>query len=134
MRISAWSSDVFSSDLGLAPRTVEVARSSAPTATGEGLELAVSDAIYRVDAVTRRAAALQAHPLTTGPRVALHPRDAAAANLVEGALAKLSNQSGAATLQVVLNDRVDPGSAWVERGYGRPEGGGGGKEWGGTGR
>src|SRR3546814_10194337 len=118
MRISAWSSDVFSSDLGLAPRTVEVARSSAPTATGEGLELAVSDAIYRVDAVTRRAAALQAHPLTTGPRVALHPRDAAAANLVEGAMAKLSNQSGAATLQVVLDDRVAHGSAWVERGYG----------------
>src|SRR3546814_17006415 len=96
MRISDWSSDVCSSDL----------------------DLAVSDAIYRVDAVTRRAAALQAHPLTTGPRVALHPRDAAAANLVEGAMAKLSNQSGAATLQVVLDDRVAHGSAGVERGYG----------------
>src|SRR3546814_5087972 len=60
---------------GLAPRTVAAAQSTAPTAAGEGLELAVSDAIYRVDAVTRRAAALQAHPLTTGPRVALHPRE-----------------------------------------------------------
>src|SRR3546814_16807419 len=96
MRISDWSSDVCSSDL----------------------DLAVSDAIYRVDAVTRRAAALQAHPLTTGPRVALHPRDAAAANLVDGAMAKLSNQSGAATLQVVLADRVAHGSDWVGSGYG----------------
>src|SRR3546814_19068208 len=96
MRISDWSSDVCSSDL----------------------DLAVSDAIYRVDAVTRRAAALQAHPLTTGPRVTLHPQDAAAANLVEGAMAKLSNHSGTETLQVVLDDRVARCSAWVERGYG----------------
>src|SRR5690606_3970566 len=103
---------------GLAPREVTVAQSAAPTATGDGLELAVSDAIYRVDAVTRRAAALQAHPLTVGPRVALNPRDAAAANIADGAMAKLSNAAGTAALPVVLDDRVAPGSAWVERGYG----------------
>ena len=103
---------------GLAPRMVEAAASAAPAATGEGLELAVSDAIYRVDAVTRRAAALQAHPLTVGPRVALHPQDAAAANLAGGAMARLSNAAGTATLQVAIDDRVAPGSAWVERGYG----------------
>ena len=102
----------------IAPREVSVAASAAPAAAGEGLELAVSEAIYRVDAVTRRAAALQAHPLTVGPRVTLHPQDAAAANITDGAMAKLSNAAGTATLQVVLDDRVAPGSAWVERGYG----------------
>ena len=102
----------------IAPREVAVAASAAPAAAGEGLELAVSEAIYRVDAVTRRAAALQAHPLTVGPRVTLHPQDAAAANIADGAMAKLSNAAGTATLQVVLDDRVAPGSAWVERGYG----------------
>ncbi|MFC3715715.1 NADH-quinone oxidoreductase subunit NuoG [Luteimonas soli] len=103
---------------GLAPRTVAMAESAAPATKGEGLELAVSEAIYRVDAVTRRAAALQAHPLTVGPRVTLHPQDAGAANLADGAMAKVSNAAGTATLQVVLDDRVAVGSAWVERGYG----------------
>ncbi|MGN7724978.1 NADH-quinone oxidoreductase subunit NuoG [Luteimonas sp. 22616] len=103
---------------GLAPRDVAVATSTAPATTGEGYELAVSEAIYRVDAVTRRAAALQAHPLTVGPRVTLHPLDAAATGVADGAMAKLSNAFGTATLQVVLDDRVAAGSAWVERGYG----------------
>jgi NADH-quinone oxidoreductase subunit G len=103
---------------GLVPREVTVATSAAPATTGEGFELAVSEAIYRVDAVTRRAAALQAHPLTTGPRVTLHPLDAAATGVADGAMARLSNAFGTATLQVVLDDRVAAGSAWVERGYG----------------
>jgi NADH-quinone oxidoreductase subunit G len=103
----------------IVPREVAVATSTAPAATtGEGFELAVSEAIYRVDAVTRRAAALQAHPLTVGPRVSLHPSDAADAGVADGAMAKLSNAAGTATLQVVLDDRVSVGSAWVERGYG----------------
>ncbi|GAB3303582.1 NADH-quinone oxidoreductase subunit NuoG [Luteimonas notoginsengisoli] len=102
----------------MAPKEVVVASSAAPATTGDGFELAVSDAIYRVDGVTRRAAALQAHPLTVGPRVTLHPKDAAATGLADGAMAKLSNASGTATLQVVLDDRVAAGSAWVERGYG----------------
>ena len=103
---------------GLARREVAVAASAAADATGEGLELAVSEAIYRVDAVTRRAAALQAHPLTVGPRVGLHPSDAAAAGVADGAMAKLSNAAGTATLQVAIDDRVAAGSAWIERGYG----------------
>jgi NADH-quinone oxidoreductase subunit G len=108
---------------GLAPRNVAVAASAAPTATGEkhavaGLELAVSQAIYRVDGVTRRAAALQSHPLNAGPRIALHPADAAAASLADGAMAKVGNGVGTATLQVIVDDRVAKGAAWVESGYG----------------
>ena len=82
------------------------------------LELAVSEAIYRTDGVTRRAAALQAHPLTSGPRVTLHPQDAAEAGLVADSMAKVSNTVGTATLQVAISDRVAIGSAWIERGYG----------------
>jgi NADH-quinone oxidoreductase subunit G len=84
----------------------------------EGLELAVSQAIYRVDGVTRRAAALQAHPLTVGPRLVLHPADARDAGLVDGAMAKVANATGTATLQVAVSDRVAQGAAWVESGYG----------------
>ena len=85
---------------------------------GTGLELAVSQGIYRVDGVTRRASALQAHPLTVGARVVLHPDDARAANLADGAMAKLGNAVGTATLQVMVSDKVAPGAVWVESGYG----------------
>jgi NADH-quinone oxidoreductase subunit G len=103
---------------GIVPRNVAVKASTAPAATDAGLELAVSQAIYRVDTVVRRAAALQSHPLNAGPRIVLHPADAAAASLATGAMAKVDNGAGAATLQVVVDDRVAKGAAWIESGYG----------------
>jgi len=95
-----------------------VALSAARRNVGEGLGLAVSKAIYRVDAAVRRAAALQSHPLEAGPRIVLNPADAAAASLAEGAMAKVDNGLGTATLQVVIDARVATGAAWVESGYG----------------
>lgn len=83
-----------------------------------GLEVATTDAIYRVDAVTRRAQALQAHPLTREAEVTLNPVTAAAAGLVEGAIAKLRTGAGTAALPVRLDAAVAQGVAWVERGYG----------------
>ncbi len=100
------------------PRTVAIAASKVPATSGEGLELAVSPAIYRVDGIVRRAAALQEHPLNVGPRVMLNSADAAAASLTDGAMAKVDNSIGAATLQVFIDDRVAQGVAWVESGYG----------------
>jgi len=85
---------------------------------GNGLELAVSQAIYRVDAVTRRAAALQAHPLTVGPRITLAVDDARAAGLEAGAMARVGTDRGTATLPVAVDARVAPGCAWIESGYG----------------
>ena len=106
----------------LSPRSVRVASAAAaapaPAVIGDGLELAVSQAIYRVDGVTRRAAALQSHPLNAGPRIVLHPADAAAASLADGAMAKVDNGLGTATLQVMVNERVAKGAAWIESGYG----------------
>jgi NADH-quinone oxidoreductase subunit G len=62
----------------------EPARSEAakPAAgASESLERIAPTAIYRGDAVLRRAAGLNAHPLTTGALAVLHPADAAARNL-----------------------------------------------------
>ncbi|VXB77767.1 NADH-quinone oxidoreductase [Luteimonas sp. 9C] len=103
---------------GVQGRAVTVAASAAPVVDGDGFELAVSQAIYRVDGLTRRAAALQSHPLTLGPRIVLHPDDAAASSVADGGMAKVSNAVGTATLQVAVDDRVAPGAAWVESGYG----------------
>ncbi len=110
--------DLAGARASLAPRSVNIAASAAPVAVGEGLELAVSAAIYRVDSVVRRTAALQAHPLNAGPRIVLHSADAAAASLVDGAMAKVDNGLGTATLQLAIDDRVARGAVWVESGYG----------------
>jgi NADH-quinone oxidoreductase subunit G len=102
----------------VAPRTVSVAKGQAPSLVGNGLELATSQAIYRTDAVVRRAAALQAHPLTLGARIVLHPQDAQAAGLEADAVAKVATDVGTATLPVAVSDQVAQGSAWIESGYG----------------
>ena len=83
------------------PKTVSVAKSAAPTAQGQGLELAVSAAIYRTDGTVRRAEALQAHPLNVGARIVLNPADAQAAGVADGQVAKVGNGIGTAALPVV---------------------------------
>jgi NADH-quinone oxidoreductase subunit G len=86
--------------------------------TGEGLELAVSTAIYRSDAVVRRAANLQSHPLNVEPHAALHPADADALGLREGVVGKFTAAAGTATLPVVISDKVARGTVWIESGHG----------------
>jgi len=103
---------------GIADKSVAVANGAPMVQDGIGLEVAASQAIYRVDGVTRRSEALQAHPLTVGARVVLNAVDAAAAGLVDGAMAKLRNAVGTAALPVVLDDRVAVGCVWIETGYG----------------
>lgn len=83
-----------------------------------GLEVTASDAIYRVDAVTRRAQALQAHPLNREAGVALHPVTAERLAIAAGSVAKLKTGAGTAALPVRLDPSVAEGVAWVERGYG----------------
>ncbi|MEN1924947.1 NADH-quinone oxidoreductase subunit NuoG [Luteimonas qiangzhengi] len=85
---------------------------------GSGFELAISPAIYRSDAVVRRAAALQAHPLTLGPQISINPDDAQRIGVSDDAMVKVSNHAGTATLKVSVSDRVAAGSVWAESGYG----------------
>ena len=103
---------------GMRPRSVSVAASAAPGTAAGAVEIAVSQAIYRTDGVVRRSMALQSHPLNVGPRVALHPSDAARLGIADGAMAKLATEAGTATLQASVDERVAPGSAWVESGFG----------------
>ena len=100
----------------IAPRSVNVKASASPAVSGEGLELAVSPAIYRVDATVRRAAALQSHPLTVGARIVLNPADAG--SLAAGAMVRVDNGVGQATLPLAIDARVAKGAVWVESGYG----------------
>ena len=105
----------------MAPRSVAVARGAATNKGSSGLEIAMSQAIYRSDATVRRAAALQAHPLTVGARIALNPADAGAlagGPLTDGTMVKVSTGHGTATVPLALDARVAPGSAWIESGYG----------------
>ncbi|MDB6164145.1 MAG: nuoG, partial [Xanthomonadaceae bacterium] len=102
----------------LQPRVVTVSKGSVPQASASSLEVAVSQAIYRTDAVVRRAAALQAHPLTLGARIILHPHDAQAAGAETGSVVNVGNASGTATLPLAISDKVAQGCAWVESGYG----------------
>jgi NADH-quinone oxidoreductase subunit G len=103
---------------GIAPVAMQAARTATTGAMGTGLELVATQAIYRGDAVVRRSAALQAHPLNVGPRLLLHPADAAAIGLATGAMVKVGNGVGHAVLPVELDDRVAIGCAWIETGHG----------------
>jgi NADH-quinone oxidoreductase subunit G len=99
-------------------KPVAIATSAALAVNGQGLELAVSAAIYRTDGTVRRAEALQAHPLNVGARIVLNPADAQAAGVADGQMAKVGNGIGTAALPVVVDARVAAGAAWIESGYG----------------
>jgi NADH-quinone oxidoreductase subunit G len=90
----------------------------APSVAGEGLELAVSAAIYRSDAVVRRAANLQSHPLNVEPHAVMHPTDAEALGFREGVVGKFTAAAGTATLPIALSDKVARGTVWIESGHG----------------
>ncbi len=115
---TAW----FQADEQETVETTEMANSREKATVPQGkaacLELVVSQAIYRTDAVVRRAAALQAHPLTLGARIVLHPTDARVAELSVDSIAKVSNAVGTAGLPVAISDKVAPGCIWIESGYG----------------
>jgi NADH-quinone oxidoreductase subunit G len=83
----------------------------------EGLIRIATKAIYRSDAVVRRAAPLNAHPLTRGAAITLNPQDAAGLELMEGQIARIDDGRGLAALPVRISDRVAAGAAWIESGY-----------------
>lgn len=103
---------------GMQIREVQVVAGQAPNVGGDGLEVAKSTAIYRSDAVVRRAPALQTHPLNVEPRAVLNPQDASALGLADGVVARFNTVAGTATLPVAVSDKVAPGTVWVESGHG----------------
>src|SRR5581483_5474483 len=93
-------------------KVAEQAQSGAPSGT---LERIATLPIYRADPVLRRAPALQAHPLTGKCAIGLHPEDALALGLADGAKAKVSGGSGEVELPVVITRAVPRGGAWLEK-------------------
>ncbi|HEY5802391.1 MAG TPA: molybdopterin-dependent oxidoreductase, partial [Lysobacter sp.] len=99
-------------------RDTQVVAGKAPKSGGDGLEVAASIAIYRSDAVVRRAPALQSHPLNVEPKATINPHDASALGLADGVVAKFTTAAGTATLPVAVSDKVARGTVWVESGHG----------------
>jgi NADH-quinone oxidoreductase subunit G len=100
---------------GLTKQTVAFGVGLSPKhAVCDGFERISTSPIYRGDAVTRRAASLQAHPLNTGPRLVMHPAAAAKAGLQEGQIAKVGDGTGSATLPVVLSCMIPESCVWIE--------------------
>jgi NADH-quinone oxidoreductase subunit G len=86
-------------------------------ASADGFERISTRPIYRVDAVTRRAEALQAHPLTLGARAVMHSGDAAKHGFSDGLMVKVGDGSGSAALPLALSSRVAEGCIWIESQY-----------------
>jgi len=103
---------------GIHRQDVRPVAGAMPTITGDGLELAVSTAIYRSDAVVRRAANLQSHPLNVEPHAVVHPADAETLGFREGVIGKFTAAAGTATLPVAISDQVARGTVWIESGHG----------------
>lgn len=102
----------------MAPRTVAVAAGIGPQVGEGGLEVATSPAIYRSDAVVRRAPALQAHPLNRDARAYISPADAQALGLATGDVGRFAVAAGVAKLPVEVSAKVAPGAVYVEGGHG----------------
>jgi NADH-quinone oxidoreductase subunit G len=101
---------------GVAPAVVPTLTPAtpAPRVAADGLQRVASTGIYRSDAGVRRAAPLQAHPLNRPARALIHPEDALAHGLSNGAVVKLDDGVGRAALPLAIDARVARGALWVE--------------------
>ncbi|MCK9539458.1 NADH-quinone oxidoreductase subunit NuoG [Dokdonella sp.] len=105
----------FAADLPANLRAAPVAAVTDQVPAGEGprpLRRIATTAIYSTDAVVRRAAPLQAHPLARAACVTLHPDDAGALGLSHGGHARVNGSP----LPVETSPRVPRGGAWIEAG------------------
>jgi NADH-quinone oxidoreductase subunit G len=83
----------------------------------EGLVRIGITPIYRIDPVLRRAAALQASPLTPRPCVRLHPAEAHALGLADAASVKVSDGAAEVVLPLEVSAGVPHGAAWIPAGF-----------------
>ena len=84
--------------------------SLASTGKEGALHRVASVPIYRGDAVLRRSAALQAHPLSQPPQVWMHAEDALAMGLHAGSMVRI----GDGTLPVALDARLPRGAVRID--------------------
>ena len=81
--------------------------------SGQALQRIATTAIYRADAVLRRATALNASALNRGARLVINPADAKRLALSDGGQVRVGEQ----VLKLEISSRVPAGGAWAEAGY-----------------
>jgi NADH-quinone oxidoreductase subunit G len=85
--------------------------------SGDGFERIATLPIYRVDAVVRRAPALQATPLSTGAAIHVNPEDARQLGLADGAMVAATAGEARAQLPVRIDAAVPAGAVRIDAGY-----------------
>ena len=81
-----------------------------------GLQRVADVPIYAVDALVRRARALQSSPLAQPAEVRLHPEVAAELGVVEREQVQVSRNGVAVDLPLVLDESLPKGCAWIPAG------------------
>lgn len=95
---------------GMIERATEVRSQLASRASGVTFSRLATTPIYRVDAVLRRAGALNSHPLNRPAAIRVNADDAGKLGLAEGGNARV----GDAVLPVAIDASVPAGAAWIE--------------------
>ncbi|MDA3913715.1 NADH-quinone oxidoreductase subunit NuoG [Oleiagrimonas sp.] len=85
-----------------------------PGPAQQGFTRIASLPIYRLDAVLRRAKALNAHPLTLGAAVHINASEAGRLGVKDGARVRVADSR---ELTVRVNDAVPVGATWIESAY-----------------
>lgn len=95
---------------GIARRAVAERSGLAARASVSGLSRLATWPIYRMDAVLRRATALNAHPLNRAPAVRMNADEAARQGVAAGNPVRIADTS----LPVVIDAAVPDGAVWIE--------------------
>jgi NADH-quinone oxidoreductase subunit G len=95
---------------GMAERKASSSQTLAERKPVQGLSRLATWPIYRSDAVVRRAASLQAHPLNRAPAVRVNANEAQRHGLAEGDQVKLAN----VVLPLAVDATVPDGAVWIE--------------------
>ncbi|MEX1829007.1 NADH-quinone oxidoreductase subunit NuoG [Luteibacter sp. CQ10] len=95
---------------GMTERATEMRSQLATRSSGVSFSRLATMPIYRVDAVLRRAGALNSHPLNRPAAIRIHADDAGKLGLAEGGNARV----GDAVLPVAIDASVPAGAAWIE--------------------
>ncbi|QRP65246.1 NADH-quinone oxidoreductase subunit G [Rhodanobacter sp. FDAARGOS 1247] len=95
---------------GIAGRVVSGRQGLAARATTSGLSRLATWPIYRMDAVLRRATALNAHPLNRAPAARMNAAEATRQGLAAGDTVRVAE----ASLPLVIDAAVPDGAVWIE--------------------
>jgi NADH-quinone oxidoreductase subunit G len=106
--------DALSAQLGdVTVDNTQCGDSADASQSGNGLQRIPHLPLYAVDAIVRRAEALQNTPDANVSALCLHSRDASTRGLKTGDRAMVEAQNGSAQFQVIVSDAVSEGSAMV---------------------